>query len=187
MYAILAEDSSDAETLRVLVRRLAGNPKLPIKSKDFDGCSALLRKASRELELFHRLGCRRFVVCADSDSHDPGPRLKELEEAVHGCGVAPVCLVVPVQELEAWILADVQAVRKVITSWIDDKALDFPNPEGIKDPKEHLERTIRNKTARPPYSHATHNPRVADHLNLEQLKRKCPSFRRLADFVTEAA
>ena len=183
MYAILGEDITDANTLRVLVRRLAGNESLKVTPMGFRGSSKMLRRGAMELRNFQRLRHTRFIVCHDADGPDPVPK-RELvrERIVKPSGVAEqCCIVIPVQELEAWILADIECAAKVFRSWVP-KPID--NPEGIRKPKEYLERLSKGSKGRPLYSHATHNEQMAKYLDLDVVKRKCPSFRTLADFVT---
>ena len=74
MYGILGEHQSDVDTLKVLVRRLACDQSLPIKSKGFDGCGRMLQKGARQLQDFVRRGCKRFIVCHDADGPDPSPK-----------------------------------------------------------------------------------------------------------------
>ena len=183
MYGILGEDESDVQTLKVLIRRLRDDPKLPLKLKGYDGCGEMLRKGERQLHLFAGLGCDRFVICYDADGHDPNDRREEvMRKIVRPSGFArQCCVLVPVQELEAWILADIEAVSNVLTSWRPDPIKQ--NPEAIKDPKEYLERLSRGTNKKPIYSHATHNPRVAQYLRLALVRGRCPSFEPLVSFV----
>lgn len=182
-YAVLGEDRSDVETLQVLIRRLANNPSLRVKIKGYDGCGGLLRKGARDLDEFSKQGCDRFIVAYDADRDDPHAR-RELARArvLAPASVAPeaCCIVVPVQELEAWLLADVSAVANIWPSWRPDP---IANPERIEDPKEHLEKLSRDSQRRPRYSHKLNNPELAKHVDLTVLERKCPSFIVLSAFV----
>jgi hypothetical protein len=186
MYGILAEDDSDTQVLKILVRRLAGNPSLHVKTKSFGGCGRLLRKGAKQLRLFGDLNLRRFIVCHDADGLDPSEnRDLVMREIVRPSGMtSQCCIVVPVQELEAWILADIECACKVFGSW-RPKAI--ANPESISNPKEYIERLSRGDNRRPLYSHATHNEKMAAHLDLEKVKTKCRSFVALDAFVTSPA
>jgi hypothetical protein len=185
VYGILGEDQSDVETLKVLVRRLAGSESLPVMRKGYGGCAEMLRKGAKQLRLFRDLQCTRFIVCHDADG--PDPVLKH--EVVRRKVVTPsgidkgFCIVVPVQELEAWILADIECATKIFTSW---KPSPIENPEHIASPKEHLEKLSRDSKQRPRYSHATYNEKMAKYLDLDKVSRKCPSFSLLAAFVIHA-
>ena len=76
-YAVLGEDSSDAQTLQVLIRRIACNEGLTVKPKGYDGCGELLRKGARDLNDLLDQGYDRFVVAYDSDGRDPVARCAE--------------------------------------------------------------------------------------------------------------
>jgi hypothetical protein len=182
LYGVLGEDDSDVETLKVLIRRLAKQDRLPVRGKGFDGGAKLLRKGASALRTLSSLGCKRFVVCHDADGHDPSERLQSVREEIIKRAEVPgeSCIVIPVQELEAWILADVAAVTNIFTGWTPGSV---SNPEGIAKAKEYLEKLSRAGLSRPRYSHATHNARVADYLDLGIVHQKCPSFRPLAAFV----
>jgi Domain of unknown function (DUF4276) len=183
LYAIIAEDKSDVETLTALIRLIAGSQSIPIKGKGYGGCAEMLRKGARQIRAFHDAGsCQRFVICYDSDRASPDARHKELiDKVIVPSNVnAPMCALIPIQEIEAWILADVKAVTKIITGWVPDK--NIGNPEDIVDPKEYLEKMSR-QNQRPRYSHAVHNAKIARHLDVELVHNKCPSFRPLYEMV----
>lgn len=183
MFGIIAEDPSDVEALKVIVRRLKDDTSLPILAKGYSGCSEMLRKGSSQFRLFAKRGVEKYIICYDSDRADPEQRRQEAKTKIwddaniHG----DCCVVVPVQELEAWILADIGAVSNIIKSW-SPSSTSIPNPETIPDPKEHLEKLSRINH-RPRYSHAIHNSRVAQYLDLNLVAKKCPSFSILKDFI----
>lgn len=172
--------------MKVITRRLLKHDSISIKQKGYHGCGELCTKGARQIRLFADQGVKRFIVCMDADGADPKPAHdRVLECVIRPSGVSDAsCIVVPVQELEAWILADNEAVACVIPSF---KFSACSNPESVASPKEYLERLSRQGRSRPLYSHATHNERVAEHLDLERLWRVCPSFRCLYEFVSGAA
>lgn len=185
MFAVLGEDQSDVSTLKVIIKRLAKNDSLSVKGKGYDGGAEMLRKGAKQIELFaseHK--CKRFVICYDADGPDAVRRYNEArQKIVTPCRANGLySIIVPVQEVEAWILADIAAVSNVFKGWSPDE---ISNPESIASPKEHLEKLSRNSERRPRYSHATHNEKVAQHLDLEKVANKCPSFRPLVEFVEE--
>ncbi len=186
MYGILGEDDSDAETLKVLVQRLAGNPRLTVKTKGYGGCSELLRKGAKQLQLFKMLSLTHFIVCHDADGPDPQPKRDEvIQRIVRPSGFTEdCCIVIPVQELEAWILADIECASKIFSSWHPSP---IESPERIFKPKEYLERVSKEGKQRPRYRHATHNERMALHLDLDKVAKKCPAFGTLVSFVKKTA
>lgn len=182
MYAVLGEDRSDVETLQELIFRIADNRRISIKKKGYSSCGEMLRKGARQLKAFHAIGCAKFIICYDSDRDCPEKRKKEIvDKVIKPSGVAGIfCALVPIQELEAWVLADILAVSNIITGWAPAK--EITNPESIQDPKEYLEKLSR-ANQRPRYSHATHNPRIAKYLDLEKLRARCPSSEPLFEII----
>jgi hypothetical protein len=182
MYGILGEHESDVATLKVLVRRLVGNDSLRIRGKGYGGSGKMLQEGARQLRAFRNLGCSRFLVCLDADGPDPVPvRNNASARIVRPSGISDgCCIVVPVQELEAWILADIECAAQIFPSW---KPAAIPNPEHVVNPKEHLEKLSRDSNQRPRYSHAVHNEKMARHLDLRKVSQKCPAFRELEKFV----
>ncbi len=182
-YAVLGEDSSDAQTLQVLIRRIACNEGLTVKPKGYDGCGELLRKGARDLNDLLDQGYDRFVVAYDADRCDPVARRAEARMRIvdrSRVASSACCVVIPVEELESWLLADVGAVSKKWPGWRPEP---IASPERVRDPKEHLEKLSRDSQRRPRYSHAVDNPWLARHVDLAMVERKCPSFVVLADFV----
>lgn len=186
MYGILGEDASDAETLKVLVRRLADNPRLPVIAKGYGGCGRMLSDGARDLQFFKKRRLTHFIVCHDADGPDPKPK-KDLvmRQIVQPSGSAEdCCIVIPVQELEAWILADIECASHIFTSWHPGPV---QNPEGIVKPKETLERLSEDRRRKRRYKHALHNEKIAWHLDLAKVEEKCPAFRILVAFVKKTA
>lgn len=154
-----------------------------MKPKGYDGCGELLRKGARDLDEFLNQGYDRFVVAYDADWSEPAARLAEAQSRVvdrSRVAAGACCVVVPVEEMEAWLLADVGAVSKKLPGWRPEP---IASPERVRDPKEHLEKLSRDSQRRPRYSHAVDNPVLAGLVDLEMVERKCPSFVVLADFV----
>ena len=81
-------------------------------------------------------------------------------------------------------LADIESVDRVCTGW-RPPPVPIRQPEHINSPKEHLEKLSRDSRKKPRYSHATHNPRFAEYIDLAKVYRKCPSFRPLRDFILQ--
>jgi hypothetical protein len=174
VYGLIAEDDSDVEMLTVLIRRLAYNSSLPVNKKGYAGCGQMLRKGAARLRLLADLGCTRFVVCYDADGPSGTARQQELTDQVLTPSGLPRrdCLaLVPVQEIESWILADVdRAVPHAISSWRPDP---IASPERIPSPKEELMRMSRDSRRRPRYAYTTHNGQVAKYLDLVRVSKKC--------------
>ncbi len=186
-YGIVGEDDSDVLTLRELIIRFHERARLPtasFKKHGFRGCANLLSKGARYLEMFEADGCERLIVLYDADRDDPAARRQRAElEIVKVANISIPCFVcVPVQEIEAWFLADTAAVTKVIPKCGILK--EYTSPELQRDPKEQLKRICLDpKTRKSLYSPPTHNEKVARCVDLDLLLSKCSSARELANFV----
>ncbi|MCY2953486.1 MAG: DUF4276 family protein [Planctomycetota bacterium] len=184
MYGVLGEDKSDVDTLKAIIRKIAGNESISICGHGFDSASQMLKRGESVIRLLADLGCRWFIIAYDADGSDPHARWQDVySRVVKPAGIESYCIVIPVQELEAWILADIEAVTKVFTGWCPTP---IEYPEHIPKPKELLEKLSRDSKHRPRYSHATHNHRVAKYLDLEKVQQKCASIRPLINFVRGA-
>ena len=174
--AILAEDRSDAETLAQLVKRHLNDDRLSIAKKGYGGCSAMVSKGARDIKAWSELGVSRFIICHDSDDISPADvREKVMDKIVRPSGAkAGCCVVVPVQEIEAWIIADNDAVTKVIPTFSFKSE---SSPEKISSPKEWLVKKSKASNGKPLYSPVTFNESVAKYLRLDVVAKKCPSFK----------
>lgn len=183
MFGVIGEDQSDVDTLRVIIRRLWRGDPVKIRTRGYSGCGQMLNKGAGQFGLFRNQGASRFVVCHDADQ-SPAAAIRDavLERVIRPARVSgSACIVVPIQEIEAWILADLSKVSVVIPSWAPPPN-DIASPEAFTDPKDWLERLSRQH-ARPRYVHAVHNTKIAEHLDFAKVARSCPSFRPLQDFV----
>ena len=183
MYGVIGEADSDAATLKVLIKKITNNKSLKVLVKDYDGCGEILKHGARQLQAFSGLGCRKFVVCHDADGPDPSAKYKEIQaRVVAPSGCNDCCIVIPVHEIEAWILADIDKVAKFVsTSW---KPLPYDgDPEAVPDAQEYIEKMSRNSKKKPRYSHTSDNALLAEHLDLDRVKNRCKSFRPFIDFV----
>ncbi len=184
MYAILAEDNSDVECLKVLIKRIADNHSLKIKGKGYGGCGKMLCDGSKELKVADNLGFTHFIICYDKDDATWQSRYEAVISNIikpSGLKNKKVCILIPIQEMEAWILADIESVTKVIPSWKPTEK--FQSPELIESPKEKLIKLSQTKSSKPLYDYVTHNQQVFKHIDLEIVKKKCPSFAELYEFV----
>ncbi len=181
-FAVLGEHRSDAETIVVLMKRLLHDDRASIGLKGYNGCGQLRRKGAKQIRLFADLGAERFVVCHDADGPDPAlARESVRREIVEPSGVQEsCCILIPIEEIEAWIIADEEAISQTIPTFTPPAV---SNPEGKNDPKEWIVRQSKRSRSRPLYVPSVHNAHVAKYLDLDRVAEKCPSFRPLVDFL----
>lgn len=186
MYGIIAEDNSDIECLKVLIKRLADNHTLTIKGKGYKGCANLLRDGWNQLKVYEKSGINRFIICYDKDKATKQSRYEEIISKI----LKPsdikkdknkICILIPTEEIETWILADIKAVTQIISSWQPSE--NFSSPEMVENPKEKLIKLSQIKNSKPLYDYTTHNPKIFEKINLQTVKNKYPSFAELYEFV----
>jgi hypothetical protein len=156
MFAVLAEDDSDAATLEVLVKSISKIENQQVLKKGFGGCGALRSKSHRFIKEFSRLGATRFIICHDADGEDPAHIRRGVRTILskNSCRGFDVAVIVPVEELEAWILADPKAITEVISTFA---IRERHNPESVRHPKEWLRDQSRRGRTTPIYPGAV-NP-----------------------------
>jgi hypothetical protein len=188
-HGVLGEDISDAEAVACLVHRLRekqGLRRVKIKCHGYDGCNQLLRKGHAQLKAWERAGCKRAIVCYDADTEDPAIREKRIKDKIIGpSGVEIGCLaLVPVRELEAWIHADIGKLEELF-NWCRNLR-QVSNPESIIEPKEELIKLSKHPvTKNRHYSPPQHNEFMAKIIDLDLVKERCNSFRKLVEFVED--
>jgi hypothetical protein len=186
MYGIIAEDNNDIECLSILINRLSKVINPSIKKKGYSGCSQMLRKGHAALKNFNQRGCTKFIICYDRDKETEQKRYEEvINKLITPSGIKSknntICILIPSEEIEAWILADIQAVSNVIPSWKPKKI--FNHPETVTNPKEILTNLSRVEKPKPLYIYTIHNQKVLEYIDISVVSQKCPSFKVLVDFV----
>lgn len=109
-------------------------PRAPSKDVKTRILAALALEPSTNVVFVHR----------DADSRSEEPRINEIAEASAGASV-PVVPVVPIQETEAWLLLDEDAIRSVVENAHGTVSLGLPRPrdvEKLADPKEKLKEVL---------------------------------------------
>ena len=84
VLGVIAEDNSDVEVIRALVRRLS-TKTVKIKKFTGQGCGKIIGKCRRWTESLRDMGCTRMILMHDLDQKS----LKTLREAIDEA-LAPV-------------------------------------------------------------------------------------------------
>ena len=179
-YGLIAEDASDIEVIKKLAKKLCGKN---ISSSQFvgKGCGPIKRKAVAWCKAFATKGCSQILLVLDRDRHDADQLRSQLIDVLSVAPQARKVVVVPSEELEAWLLSDHSAIKVALN--LRKPIKEEHHPEQIASPKEYLGAAvwkISNKTVT--YVNAIHNPLIADHIDVARISKKCPSFRPFAEF-----
>lgn len=182
---VLAEDETDLLVMAQIIRRIRSD--LGIQGHAGKGCAQLSRKAARWIRDDFDKGFRWFVILHDLDRNPKNGALndretlrKRLAIAFKECGVHDGLVCIPVEELEAWFFSTQACLNKVARGQITKS---YPQPEAIPKPKEALMGlSIDPQTRKSRYS-TNDNPELAKILDLEQCKKRCPSFLELHQFI----
>ncbi|HND50122.1 MAG TPA: DUF4276 family protein [Anaerolineales bacterium] len=177
---VIAEDHSDIDVFEEITRK--------ISKKDFvlrkfvgRGCGKIKKECAGWAQNLRDQNCSLLVLIHDLDENDLTSLEKQLTIALHPSPIKNNLIVIPVKEIEAWLLSDEVAIKSAMNIKVSIPAVG--NPESIDNPKEYLERLVEKKTmGKKHYLNTTHNKKIAALLNLAKVK-KCKSFLPLELFL----
>ena len=178
---IIAEDESDVDAMRVLIERIAESESICIKKFVGKGCGKIKRKCNSWASTLKAKRCQCLILIHDLDKNHQTELKKQIEDALSPCPINPYLICIPVEELEAWLLADPDAIYAALNL---DKIPKIPhNPESIKSPKEHIGTLVKRCSSNQKiYINTKHNKTIAEKLNIDKAKH-CKSFIPFYQFV----
>ena len=176
---IIAEDDSDVGVISQLTRLMVRPRKIGFKRFIGNGCGKILRKCHAWAEILVRKGCLWVVVVHDCDQNDENALRQKLEAAVTAVNARASIVLIPVREIEAWLLFDSKALDSTFKK---DRKPHLPgDPESLQDPKKTLGEIIW-RAYRKQYLNTIHNEIIAGNLNPKFLSR-ARSFAPYPPFV----
>jgi hypothetical protein len=177
---VIAEDKSDVEVISALAAKILGRP-VPMKHFVGNGCGRIVAKCRGWSKALATQGCSALVLLHDSDERDPEELRRTLEKALVGSAIAVRAVVIPVREVEAWLLADHSAVTAALG--LKSNMSRVASPEAIFDPKRRLGEIIFERSGhRTIYVNTIHNTKIANKCKPANLRR-CVSFKPLERFL----
>lgn len=180
----IAEDISDIEVLKILTKKLTSKP-FAVSHFVGKGCGPLAKKSPGWCRVLLIKECHHVVLVHDLDRNNLVQLRQKLEGILLGAPQRTKSVVIPIEELEAWLLSDEQAIAKALN--LDKVPALVHHPEGIPSPKEYIGdmvRKISNKQKQ--YVNTVHNRLIAGSLDIAKLRKKCPSFKKFEEFVQSA-
>lgn len=163
--AVIVEGDYDEVAIPALVRRCRKGVKVIARqcrgqvSGKFSGIVAELNRTP---------GIERVLVVSDAEGRSPEKVLSSLKNRLAWKYRFPVILLVIVEMLEAWLIADPNALQRVVGT-----KKEFRTPERERDPKGALARLLISRNAR--YTPETAR-RIVEEIDLEVLRKRCPRF-----------
>ena len=126
-------------------------------------------------------GCEHILLFHDLDrNHEKELRLI-LSSKVNENEYPNSIIIVPVEELEAWLLSDGNAIKTVFK--LNKIPKQIYNCETVNSPKEHL-RDMVWKLGKKRYLNTTHNQKIAKHSSITNFMR-CESYKPLDKYIRE--
>jgi len=180
-FGLVVEGNDDETALQELVQKCKSEVKV-IRRKCGNKVKLMQRFPGFLEEFRHVKGgtnIDKALVIRDADNKNPGELINRMQSKISNRHYPfPVKLLVAVQELEAWLLADESAVS-VVTG---KKAPKIQNPEKLSDPKQRLKNVLSD--AKISYT-AEIARKIAARAKIEILESRCPSFREFREAVID--
>lgn len=182
---LIAEDLSDIEVIKILAKKVTTRP-MSFSHFVGRGCGPLKRKTPAWCNNLHLKGCTRVLLVHDNDRNDHKDLRKILEEVIAAAPQKDKVVVIPTEELEAWLLSDESAIGTALN--LRKPPTSVQHPERIASPKEHLQRAVRQASGKKvQYVNSVHNQTIANKIDIALVARKCPSFKPFQAFFREKA
>jgi hypothetical protein len=183
MIGVIAEERNDVDVLYELTSKLIPESSFSFKQFIGHGCGTLRRKCCAWADNLRQRGCLFLVVIHDLDKRDESELRTSLEREIEGRGFQQTVVLIPIEEIEAWLLCDPNAIRTVFRM---QKLPTVPSqPEQVSNPKEFLSELV-SKNSKSHYLNTVHNQKIAAELALDLLRGRCPSFLRYPKFLSKA-
>lgn len=179
-FRLVVEGHYDEAALKELIQKCAQG-KIDVIGRQWGGKVQLMGKFPKSLKEFQYSGLnfKKALVICDADNKDPARLIKTMESKISRKTYPfPIKLLVAVQELEAWLLADENALSAVTGK----KPRIIPRPEQLNDPKEKLKKALSD--AGIAYTREVAR-RIATGAKVETIESRCPSFKKFREAVLD--
>lgn len=178
----IAEDNSDVEVLFMLARKVVPGATIEKRSFVAHGSGKIKSKCKSWAMTLAAQQCNMLVVAHDLDRNNINTLRSSLQASLSPSPIGKNLIVIPVHEIEAWLLSDEIAIKKAFQ--ITSKVPKVEAPESISSPKERLGWYVHTHTGkRKRYINAVHNAKIAKYLDIRRVRR-CSSFIPLHDFYS---
>jgi len=181
---IIAEDESDYESSKTIIKRITSRTNLSFKKAIGNGCGKIRRKALAYTIDLKKRGCDTVILMHDLDRRDLEELNKDLNTKLIDSPISNKLICIPVEEIEAWFLSDPDGVKKSFS--LKKKPKVKGNPETIVSPKEKLGELVYHCSEKNIYYLNTkHNELLSSAVSIELMRQKCKSFEYFYSFVSK--
>lgn len=181
VIGIIAEDDSDVEVIAEFLSKYMQRNNFSLKKFTGNGCGKLRNKCDSWASSLFKSGCDHVIVFHDLDRNDENRLRKLLMKKVCPVKYPNSLIVIPIEEMEAWLLSDVDAIQKVFS--LPKTPSKIHDCENVPSPKEHLEGMVW-KIGKKRYVNTIHNKKISQLTSLDNLLR-CKSFATFDKYVRE--
>lgn len=179
---IICEDETDFQSLKILISRIVNKTNLSYKKRIGEGCSKIKSKGLKWSDELYKQGCDLLVVVHDRDREDYESLSRLLQSKFSTSLFTNRYVCIPVEEIEAWFLADPQGISNLFK--LDRQPKISSIPENINAPKEYLRDQVSQcSNGRKSYLNTIHNAKLSEVVAIDQIKTKSKSFEQLHNFL----
>ncbi len=181
-FGLVVEGFYDEAALKEIIQKCSIS-EVEVISRRCGDKAQLMRKFPGILENFRHIkqgaNVDKALVVRDADNKQPVDLINRMKSRVSNRTYPfPVKLLVIVQQLEAWLLADESAVS-VVTG---KKAPKIQSPEKLMDPKQRLKSILSD--AKISYTDEI-SRQISASANVDTIEARCPSFREFRQAVID--
>lgn len=178
---VIAEDKSDVEVITEILAKYIARNKFSVNHFVGNGCGKVKQKCDSWVKLLIGRGCEHVFIFHDLDRNNNVQLRKLLEKKIPPKTFPNSLIIIPIEELEAWLLSDTRAIQQVFSLPKTPKTI--ADCESIASPKEHLEGMVW-KLGKTRYVNTIHNKKISELMSLDNLKR-CSSFAEFNDYLLD--
>lgn len=178
---VIAEDDSDVEVITEFLAKYMDRNGFSVKKFVGNGCGKVKQKCDSWTQNLFSGGCEHVFLFHDLDRNKENKLRADLKKKVPPEKFPNSLIVIPIEELEGWLLSDANAIKQVFN--LQKAPKEIHHCETIKSPKEHLEKLVW-QAGKKRYVNTIHNKKLSSHTSLENLRR-CESYKIFDSYVVE--
>lgn len=179
---IIAEDNSDVDSLKILIKRISNMERIGFKKFAAKGCGKIKRKCLAWANDLKIKGCTHLILVHDLDRNELSKLREKLEDLISPCPISSYLICIPIEEMEAWFLSDPSAISQALKI---NKININNHPQKISSPKEEIGKLVKRASkGEKTYINTKHNSLIASLIDLNKILI-CDSYVPLHKFVID--